>query len=62
MQIDFNMIKVDKEKCVGCGLCPILCPEIFEINEEGKATVISQKEDPHLKEAIEQCPEEAISK
>ena len=56
------MIKVDKEKCVGCGLCPILCPEIFEINEEGKATVISQKEDPHLKEAIEQCPEEAISK
>jgi ferredoxin len=56
------MIKVDKEKCMGCGLCPLLCPEIFELNSEGKAEVISQKKDPRIKEAIEQCTEGAISK
>ena len=56
------MIKVDKEKCVGCGLCPLLCPDIFELNSEGKITILAQKEDPRLNEAIEQCPEDAISK
>lgn len=29
--------RVNKEKCIGCGLCPNLCPEVFELGEDGKA-------------------------
>ncbi|MCD6476908.1 MAG: ferredoxin [Candidatus Aenigmarchaeota archaeon] len=50
-------MKVDQEKCIGCGACASLCPEVFEI-KEGKAHVISDKE---CKEAIDACPVGAIS-
>lgn len=55
------MVKVNKETCIGCGLCVSICPEIFEINDDGKAKVKSQKKSPKLKEAIENCPVNAIS-
>lgn len=53
------MIKVDEKKCIGCGSCEAICPEIFKMNK-GKAEVKSQKNPPCLKEAIESCPVEAI--
>ena len=55
------MIKVNKEKCIGCGLCQSLCPEVFEIDDESKAKVINQTKTPCVKEAIDSCPMEAIS-
>ena len=55
------MVSVDKEKCIGCGMCVSLCPEIFEIGEDGKAKIISQ-EKKDCKNAIESCPVEAINR
>lgn len=55
------MVKIDKNKCIGCGLCAELCPEIFEIGEDGKAGVKKQKKLPCVKDAIEACPVGAIS-
>ena len=56
-------IKVDKEKCIGCGLCASICETVFEIDDdEMKARVKAQKNLPCVKEAIESCPVEAISK
>jgi len=54
------MVKIDKEKCIGCGLCVSMVPEVFEIDEAGKAEVIVQKNNPDVKEAAESCPGEAI--
>ena len=56
------MVKVDKKKCIGCGACVSICPEIFEIGEGGKARVKAQKDDSCIKEAIDSCPANAISK
>ena len=55
------MVKVDAGKCIGCGLCASLCPDVFEIGADGKAKVISQKNSSCAKEAIDSCPVEAIS-
>jgi ferredoxin len=55
------MVKVDKNKCVGCGLCAGLCPETFHLDMDGKSEVISDKDTPCAKEAAAQCPVNAIS-
>jgi ferredoxin len=52
------MVKVDKEKCIGCGACEALCPEGFKL-EDGKARVLNQKA-KCIKEAKDACPVQAI--
>ena len=52
-------IKIDKEKCIGCGSCEAVCPEGFNL-EDGKASVKNQKA-KCAKEAADACPAQAIS-
>tara|TARA_Y100000310_G_C20686057_1_gene819063 strand:- start:1391 stop:1561 length:171 start_codon:yes stop_codon:yes gene_type:complete len=54
------IIKVDKEKCIGCGTCESVCPAVFGM-KEGKAYVKKQSDDKCVKEAEEACPVDAIS-
>ena len=58
------MVKVDKDKCIGCGACSATCPEVFEMGDDGKAEVKAnaKKDAKCIKEAIQNCPVEAISK
>jgi len=55
-------IKIDKEKCIGCGTCPALCPEVFELGEDYKARIKDGADlnSPNIKMAAESCPVEAI--
>lgn len=58
-------VQVNKDECVACGLCPSICSECFEIEDDGKAgckldDVPSEYED-QVKEAKESCPVAAIS-
>ena len=55
------MTSVNKEKCIGCGLCASVCDEVFEMGDDGKAKVKAQKNIPCVKEAKDSCPVDAIS-
>lgn len=55
---------VDAELCTGCGTCEALCPEVFEVRDDGIAYVIDADacdEVDCCEEAAESCPEEAIT-
>jgi ferredoxin len=54
-------VKVDTEKCIGCGLCANICSAVFALGKDGKAFVKAQKDIPCVKEALEACPVSAIS-
>lgn len=59
------IVCVDPELCTGCGPCVDICPEVFELNDEG-ISVVKVKEVPAelqqaCREAVESCPPEAIS-
>jgi ferredoxin len=55
---------VDQETCIGCGLCPSVCEEVFELGDDGKAhTIVEEVPDScndSAKDAEENCPVDAI--
>lgn len=57
-------VKVNQDKCIGCGACPSLVPEVFEFNDDGLAHVIVDKvpneKKEEVTEALQNCPVEAI--
>lgn len=58
-----NKIIVDKNKCIGCGLCTAIADKTFRIGKDGKSEVFNQNSDSEekIKEAISSCPVTAIS-
>ena len=58
--------KVNQDKCIGCGNCVALTEsEVFDFNDDGLAHCILEEIPEDLEEvtrdAINQCPTEAIS-
>lgn len=52
-----------KDTCIGCGACEAICPDVFEIGEEGIAEVkkdIKDEDKELVQEASNMCPTEAI--
>ncbi len=56
---------VDSELCDGCGPCVDICPEAFELDEDGIAVVVFEEVPEELQEACREaadtCPTEAIT-
>ena len=49
-------VKVN-EGCLGCGACTGICPDVFELDDEGLAKVIVEEtEHPAVQDAIDGCP------
>ena len=63
-------IKLEREKCIGCGSCQALCSKHFEMVDDGKSHIIGaeQKEVEELEvdkvdcaeSAAEACPAQCI--
>lgn len=56
---------VDKNTCIGCGLCPSICSDIFEMDDDGLAIAkeidIEDSLIDSAKEAEDSCPVGAIT-
>ena len=53
-------VRVNRDKCIGCGACESLCPEVFQLKDE-KSSVINPEGKCNLKEAVDGCPARAIT-
>lgn len=58
-------ISVNKKSCNGCTICNITCPEVFMIEDDGKAAVLkdlpaTRTIEQICNEAADECPTNAI--
>ena len=58
-------VHVDSQVCAGFGVCLGLCPEVFELHDDGYAIVVVSEVPTELedsvRQAVSQCPARAIS-
>lgn len=56
-------VTIDREGCIGCGLCAEICPEVFRIAEDGLAEAYegpTETTADAVAEAAASCPVEVI--
>ncbi|KMT22913.1 ferredoxin [Clostridium cylindrosporum] len=55
---------VNEDLCIGCGLCPSIAPQVFALNDNGKAEAIVEEVpgdyEDEAAEARSSCPVDAI--
>lgn len=58
-------VHVDPNICAGFGVCLGLCPEVFELHDDGYAVVlvgvVPEEHEDAVRQAVNQCPSNAIS-
>jgi len=68
------IIKLERDKCIGCGSCSALCPKYFEMSDDAKSHIIGSKKLPTggdveelevikiecAESAVEACPVQCI--
>jgi ferredoxin len=56
---------VDEKLCQGHARCNLICPEVFDLDEAGFASVIAEivptEHEAAVEDAVLNCPERAIS-
>ncbi len=55
-------VKIIEEKCIFCGQCQAIAPEVFKIDEQAEVLLPEIPEDlvEKVQEAIDSCPTVAI--
>jgi ferredoxin len=58
-------VRVDPDICAGFGVCLGLCPEVFELHDDGYAIVLVGEVPPEFEDMVRkaavQCPSNAIT-
>ncbi|MDD3048929.1 MAG: ferredoxin [Bacilli bacterium] len=60
-------VLINKDSCIGCGACSSICPEVFDMNDDGVAITkdkegnVPEREIESATSALENCPTGAIS-
>lgn len=57
--------RIDQDVCIGCGLCPSIAPDVYEMGDSGKAHEINEDvqegSEGMAQEAADSCPVSAIT-
>ncbi len=57
-------VVIDREACVGCGLCVEACPQVFDLDSENKAVskmdTVPKDIEKACRDAASECPVDAI--
>lgn len=56
-------VDIDREGCIGCGLCAATCSEVFRLADDGFAEVYNEPTEDNFElvhEAAENCPVQVI--
>ena len=59
-----KIIVVNQNKCIGCNTCPLIDPDVFELDQTTYKAKVKKQPDsisPATKTAISSCPVLAIS-
>jgi ferredoxin len=43
-------VQIDREGCIGCGVCEVLCPKVFKLIEDGKSSIVEKHRKGNLGE------------
>ena len=55
------VVTLDGEKCIGCGVCTQIAPDIFALDDErGVAKVLRSEGDANVGQAVDSCPVSCI--
>ncbi len=58
-------VHIDDDQCKGHGVCWSLCPDVFDLTDDGYAVVlvddVAERFTAVVRTAVDQCPESAIT-
>lgn len=57
-------VRIDQEKCIACGLCYGMCPDVFEADDNGKSRLVEKyrttsKTEGEVPDTLKSCVEDA---
>lgn len=60
-----RLVEIDLERCIGCGNCAELCPQVFQMDSTGNLALVIRldlaDQEECVARAIEECPVQCMA-